>query len=113
MIFENMGLQRTSFSTRITGLINSMSHFIECASVHSLLKVREARRMKGLYIMTQKDRTTDNKKSDSIGMGSYNIDTHNAQRFPQGKGVVNEGDVEMHYSNHFQIPYRSLVPLQV
>lgn len=60
--------------------------------------------------MTQHDRISDFHKPDSIGLGSYNIDTHNAQRFPQENGVVNEGDVEMRYKNSFQIPYRSLLP---
>lgn len=56
--------------------------------------------------MTQYDRYKTVNKTDSIGLGSYNIDTHNAQRFPQNGSVVNEGDVEQGFSTHFQIPYR-------
>lgn len=42
---------------------------------------------------------------------SYNIDTHNAQRFPQGTFVRNEGDVEMFGDlGPGQMPYRIIVP---
>jgi hypothetical protein len=36
------------------------------------LYVREARRMAGEYVMTQKDIQTDLAKRDAIGMGSHN-----------------------------------------
>jgi hypothetical protein len=56
------------------------------------LYVREGRRMVGEYVFTQVDRQYNrNDKNDSIGLFSYNIDTHNAQRFPQGDFVLNEG----------------------
>lgn len=45
------------------------------------LYVREGRRMVGAYVLTQWDRQVNrNDKPDSIGLFSYNIDTHNAQR---------------------------------
>lgn len=45
------------------------------------LYVREGRRMVGEYVLTQWDRQVNrNGKPDSIGLFSYNIDTHNAQR---------------------------------
>jgi len=49
-------------------------------------------------------------KTDVIALGSYNIDTHHSQRFPQDQGVMNEGDVEQSYKTHFAIPYSSIVP---
>ncbi len=74
------------------------------------LYVREARRMVGEYVMTQKDIQTDLVKPDSIGMGSYNSDSHNIQRIPTADGAVeNEGDVEVPVSP-YQIPYRLLLP---
>ena len=46
------------------------------------LYVREARRMVGEYVMSQKDIQTALAKPDVIGMGSYNSDSHNVTRIP-------------------------------
>lgn len=74
------------------------------------LYVREARRMLGEFVMTQRDAETAITKPDPIGMGSYNIDTHNSQRYVQEDGTVqNEGDTEVP-TVPYQISYRVLVP---
>jgi hypothetical protein len=74
------------------------------------LYVREARRMIGEYVMTQRDVQTDVTKSDAIGLGSYGIDSHNIQRVVSKEGfVVNEGDTQVP-AQPYQIPYRILVP---
>ncbi|MGJ5818502.1 FAD-dependent oxidoreductase [Paludibaculum fermentans] len=74
------------------------------------LYVREARRMVGEFVSTQKDLQTERTKPDVIGMGSYNSDSHNLQRFVNAKGFVeNEGNVEVPVQP-YQIPYRVLVP---
>ncbi len=74
------------------------------------LYVREARRMIGEYVMTQKDITDDRYKTDSIGLGSYNADSHHVQRVPTADGaVINEGDFQVRVQP-YAIPYRSLVP---
>jgi FAD dependent oxidoreductase len=75
------------------------------------LYVREARRMVGEYVMTQKDIQTDLTKPDPIGMGSYNSDSHNVQRRPtaDGAAVENEGDMQVPVTP-YQIPYRIIVP---
>jgi hypothetical protein len=44
------------------------------------LYIREARRMVGEYVMSQKDLQTERAKPDPIGMGSYNSDSHNVER---------------------------------
>jgi hypothetical protein len=75
------------------------------------LYVREARRMIGAYVMTQKDIQTELAKMDSIGMGSYNSDSHNVQRVvtADGRAVENEGDMQVPV-NPYQIPYRIVLP---
>jgi hypothetical protein len=74
------------------------------------LYVREARRMVGAFVMTQKDIQTDLRKIDAIGLGSYNSDSHNVQRFVQPDGTAqNEGNMEVPVAP-YQIPYRVLLP---
>jgi FAD-dependent oxidoreductase family protein len=74
------------------------------------LYVRESRRMVGEYVMVQRDLETEVTKPDAIGMGSYNTDSHNVQRFVDEEGnAQNEGDVEVP-TVPFQIPYRALLP---
>jgi hypothetical protein len=75
------------------------------------LYVREARRMVGEYVMTQRDIQTDLTKPDSIGMGSYNSDSHNIQRVvtSEGNAVENEGDMQVPVKP-YEIPYRILLP---
>jgi hypothetical protein len=74
------------------------------------LYVREARRLTGDFVMTQRDIQTELAKPDAIGMGSYNSDSHNVQRFVQADGTVqNEGNMEVPVTP-YQIPYRVLLP---
>ncbi len=76
------------------------------------LYVREARRMVGGFVASQKDLQTERTKTDVIGMGSYNSDSHNVQRHVAPDGIVlNEGNVEVAVQP-YQIPYRVLVPKQ-
>jgi hypothetical protein len=74
------------------------------------LYIREARRMVGDFVMTQKDIQTELTKPDVIGMGSYNSDSHNVQRFVQPDGTVqNEGNMEVPV-RPYHVPYRVIVP---
>src|ERR1035441_8223954 len=74
------------------------------------LYIREARRMVGEYVMSQKDIQTELSKPDAIGMGSYNSDSHNVQRVVNRDGFVrNEGDMQVAVEP-YQIPYRVLLP---
>jgi hypothetical protein len=74
------------------------------------LYVREARRMIGAYVMRQKDCTQDITKPDSIGMGSFIMDSHAVQRLVNHDGsVIDEGNFDIAV-RPYQIPYRSLVP---
>jgi len=74
------------------------------------LYVREARRMLGAYVMRQQDLQTERTKPDSIGMGSYNSDSHNIERVAMPDGTVqNEGDVQVPVQP-YEIAYRSITP---
>ena len=84
--------------------------FIETNNWPHQLYVREARRMIGDFVMTQRDIQVDLTKPDVIGMGSYNSDSHNVQRYYQADGTVqNEGNMEVSVTP-YQIPYRVLLP---
>jgi hypothetical protein len=74
------------------------------------LYVREARRMRGAYVMRQQDVQTERRKPDSIGMSSHFIDCHHVQRVAVSPDAfVNEGRIwRMGYAN--QIPYRAITP---
>jgi hypothetical protein len=74
------------------------------------LYIREARRMVGEFVVTQKDVQTDLRKPDVIGMGSYNSDSHNIQRLATADGAVeNEGDMQVAVKP-YQIPFRVMLP---
>ena len=74
------------------------------------LYIREGRRLVGEYVMRQADLQTERTKPDSIGMGSYNSDSHNIQRVAMPDGTVqNEGDVQVPVEP-YEIAYRSILP---
>jgi hypothetical protein len=73
--------------------------------------VREARRMIGKYVMTENELTKKRPTPESIGMGSYSIDSHNIQRYITPEGYVqNEGDIGVSTKGPYQISYGSIVP---
>ena len=73
--------------------------------------VREARRMIGSYVMTENKLTKKRPTPESVGMGSYTIDSHNVQRYitPEGH-VQNEGDIGISTKGPYEIAYGALVP---
>ena len=73
--------------------------------------VREARRMIGRYVMTEHDCLDRKETPESVGMGSYTLDSHNVQRYIKPDGFVqNEGDIGVRTPRPYQISYRSLTP---
>ena len=72
--------------------------------------VREARRMVGAFVMTENELSKKKPTPDSVGMGSYTIDSHNVRRYvtPEGN-VQNEGDIGVPISP-YSIAYGALVP---
>ncbi|HJZ97738.1 MAG TPA: FAD-dependent oxidoreductase [Candidatus Solibacter sp.] len=88
----------------------SKDEFVDNQNFPNQLYIREARRMVGEYVMVQKDIQTELTKTDAIGMGSYNSDSHNVQRVINADGFVrNEGDMQVPVQP-YQIPYRVLTP---
>ncbi len=85
--------------------------FVDNAHWPHALYVREARRLVGEYVMTQRDCKSDVTKADSVAMGSFVIDSHIVQRFLAPDGTVrDEGAFPDAPAKPYQIPYRSLVP---
>lgn len=76
------------------------------------LYVREARRMKGEFIMTQSVCQNDT-VTDSIGLGSYPLDSHNCRRLAKDGKVCFEGSFwDIPQRPHYRISMRSLLPLK-
>jgi ribulose 1,5-bisphosphate synthetase/thiazole synthase len=74
------------------------------------LYVREARRMVGEYVMSEKHCIGEEKVGDGIGMAAYTMDSHNTQRLVVDGMAKNEGDVQQGTPNPFPISYRSIIP---
>jgi len=75
------------------------------------LYVREARRMVGDFVVTENHLRLSLETPRSVGMGSYNMDSHNTQRYVDENGhVKNEGDVQVGLRAPYPIDYGSIVP---
>ena len=82
------------------------------------LYVREARRMKSDYVVTQKDLEGSTDPADSIGLASYGVDDWPyATYVHEGKVALYGGEFSMLYLDDkhagiYKIPYRSITPKQ-
>jgi FAD dependent oxidoreductase len=77
--------------------------------------VREARRMVSDFTTTERHLRGLETTPKSIGMGSYNMDSHNVQRYlafdEDGTAYVrNEGDVQVNPGGAYPISYEAIVP---
>jgi len=92
--------------------------FIDDGHWSPQLYVREGRRMRGEFVMTQADILTTPTKPDSIAVASFPIDSHDCQRVAREDGtVINEGtifpvrlDPKRRDGPAYQVPYRSITP---
>lgn len=91
--------------------------FAEYGHFSPALYVREGRRMRGEYVLSQKDIIDSPTKEDPIAVSSFPIDSHDCQRVAlKDGGVVNEGTifpVRVPGTKHgyaYHIPYRSILP---
>jgi PKD repeat protein len=74
------------------------------------LYVREARRMIGRHVFAEHDATASRFKDDSIGLGSYTIDSHAVRRMPQADGTYRGAGWLSVQVEPYEIPYRVLTP---
>ncbi len=73
------------------------------------LYVREARRMVGEMVMTERVCRGLEKPEDCVGLGAYNMDSHNCERLVKDGRAENEGDVQVGVKP-YPISYRAIVP---
>ncbi|MFD2520913.1 FAD-dependent oxidoreductase [Emticicia soli] len=75
------------------------------------LYIREARRMVGEFVMKEADALGKTQVPNSVGMGSYSLDSHNIQRYVKEDGYVqNEGDIGVHPDKPYSIAYGAILP---
>lgn len=73
--------------------------------------VREARRMVSDFVMSEKHLKKIIPTPKSIGMGSYNMDSHNVQRYVDENGFArNEGDIQVNPGGPYPISYEAIIP---
>jgi len=73
------------------------------------LYIREGRRMVSDYLMTQHNCQGREVPEDSVGLASYNMDSHHCQMTVVDGAVRNEGNVEIPVEP-YRIAYRALTP---
>nr|WP_217452052.1 FAD-dependent oxidoreductase [Mucilaginibacter humi] len=66
--------------------------------------------MVGAYVMTEANCLRKEVVEDGVGMGAYNMDSHNAERIVLNGMVKNEGDVQLRGISPYPVAYRSIIP---
>lgn len=85
--------------------------FVDGHGWQEQLYVREARRMIGPLVMTQKHCQYKETVEDSVGMAAYGMDSHHMQRYVTAEGFVrNEGNIETGVAGPYPISYRAITP---
>ena len=84
--------------------------FVDNGNWPHQLYIREARRMIGELVTTQHHCEHEQIEDDPVGMGAYQMDSHNCQRFAKDGRVLNEGDVQVPPAAPYGISFRSIVP---
>jgi hypothetical protein len=88
----------------------ALDEFTDTGHWPSQLYIREARRMVGDLVLTEHDCLGGRRCDDPIGMGAYQMDSHNCRRCVRDGAVINEGDVQAPLPRPYAIPYRAIVP---
>lgn len=74
------------------------------------LYIREGRRMVGDVVMTEAHCMSREVVEDVVGLGAYQMDSHNCRRFVHAGMVLNEGDVQVRLPKPYGVSYRAIVP---
>ena len=79
------------------------------------LYVREARRLVGLYTLTENDVTKGARFDDAVAVGEFPIDSFPVRKRQPSDTVVLEGYLGMldHVTRPYQIPYRIMIPEEI
>jgi hypothetical protein len=86
--------------------------FLQSGGWPHQLYIREARRLSGKHVMTENELLRKRPTPESVGMGSYTIDSHNVRRYVTADGrVQNEGDIGVKLPGPYEISLGSLLPL--
>lgn len=97
---------------RVAAFGPALSEFPETNHWPHELYVREGRRMLSDYVMTQADCQGKRVAPDSVGLGSYQMDSHHIERVVRDGKVAMEGGFEKPVRIAYPISYRSLVPMK-
>jgi hypothetical protein len=85
--------------------------FVDNGNWPHQIYVREARRMVSDYVNSELDCRRARETPESVGMGSYNMDSHHVQRHVDRNGHVrNEGDIQVSPGGPYPISYRAIRP---
>ena len=75
------------------------------------LYVREARRMVSDFVVSEGHLKLAKPTPRPVGMGSYNMDSHNVQRYADADGNArNEGDIQVRLTSPYPVDYQAIVP---
>jgi len=75
------------------------------------LYIREARRLQGETVQTQRDIFTDRTKQDAITLGSHWVDAHHIQRIALSDSTyINEGRIWEVVDQPYEISYKIMLP---
>jgi hypothetical protein len=89
--------------------------FVDTGHWPHQIYVREARRMVADFVVAEPHLQRQKPTPDPVGMGSYNMDSHNVQRYvahdEDGRAYArNEGDIQVSPGGPYPVSYRAIVP---
>ncbi len=85
--------------------------FIDNQNWPHQLYIREARRMVGQFVMTERHLRGMWPVPHGVAMGSYGVDSHNVQRYVASDGTTqNEGDIAVRIAEPYPIAMEALMP---